>query len=153
MAKLFYCFFKPCAFFCNATDSESFQPMLSESNTYGSSLSSMFSSLLIISVLLFVGLFILKKILRRGKKGAWGNGIKIIERKALTPKSFLYLVDIYGKVIVIAESPQGIHLITEFPEGTDIYAMLSEEEKTQSSFKQVLQNKIRSAMFRKKNEP
>lgn len=78
-----------------------------------------------------------------------GKGIKVLQRKAITPKSSLYLLDICGKGIVIAESPQGIHLIVEFPEGTDLEALLEKESLDNPSFTELMQKKLSGTFSRK----
>jgi flagellar biogenesis protein FliO len=42
------------------------------------------------------------------------SNIRIIERRALTPKANLYLLEVEGKKMVVAESPAGIHHLTNF---------------------------------------
>lgn len=136
------------------SDNESVSPKILDNPSYTGQFSSMLLTLLFVSALIFLSIFILKKIMRRGvKQRGWGQGMKIIERRAITPKSALYLIDVYGKAIVIAESPQGIHFVTEFPEGMDFITLFQQEEvKETFSFKKILENKIRDTIFRKKQE-
>lgn len=42
------------------------------------------------------------------------SGIKVIERRTISPKVQIYLLEIRGKGFVIAESPQGVHGLGEF---------------------------------------
>ncbi len=112
----------------------------------------MLVTLLFLLLVIFLSLFFLKKLLgRKMKQNMQGKGIKILQRRAINPKVSLYLVDICGKGIVIGDSPGGVHLITEFPEGTDLQALL-EEDSPPPSFKEILQKKITSSIFRKKKE-
>ncbi|MES2345567.1 MAG: flagellar biosynthetic protein FliO [Chlamydiota bacterium] len=64
-------------------------------------------------VLIFLTIFVLRR-LGRGRLG--GNfssrSIKVLERRALSPKSVLYLVEIGGKQVVIAESQLEVRRIT-----------------------------------------
>lgn len=57
------------------------------------------------------------------------TGIKILERRVLSQKSSLYLVDVLGKAIVISDSQAGVQLLTEFPPGTDVELLLAEEHE------------------------
>lgn len=43
------------------------------------------------------------------------NHIKIMERRALGPKTFLYLIEIGGRSILIADSPNGLRTIADLP--------------------------------------
>lgn len=52
--------------------------------------------------------------------------IRILEKRALGPKSALYLVDVLGKGIVLADSPSGLSLIKEFPNDVDIDTLIQE---------------------------
>lgn len=41
------------------------------------------------------------------------SAIKILERRTLSPKSLIYLIEIHGHTVAIAESPSGITRIAE----------------------------------------
>ena len=77
----------------------------------------MIITLMIVVGLIFVSIVVLKKILRsRVHQLNRGAQIKILERRAINQKASLYLVNIGGKVVMIGESPAGLHLITELPD-------------------------------------
>ena len=58
--------------------------------------------------------WILKKIMStRLGHGNVASEIKVLEQRALSPKSILYLIEVQGKKIVIADSPQGMTRIAE----------------------------------------
>lgn len=64
-------------------------------------------------ILIFLTVWLLRKL----SQGRFGSGlsqksIKILERRALSPKSVLYLVDIDGKRVVISESQYEVRRIT-----------------------------------------
>jgi flagellar protein FliO/FliZ len=64
--------------------------------------------------LLFVGMWLMRRFYR-GRQ-AWGNNhssIKIIERRPLTPKASLYVVEVEGRSLLIGLSPQGVHRVAE----------------------------------------
>ena len=57
------------------------------------------------------------------------SAIKILERRSLTPKSVVYLVEVYGRSIVFAESPSGITALAD---------ITSQEREKHPSFQEVL---------------
>jgi len=74
------------------------------------------------------------------------NGIKILERRPLNPKASIYLIDILGKGIVIAESQAGIHVITQFPDTMKIDKLLEELQEEQiprTSFRETFAKQLR----------
>lgn len=90
----------------------------------------MLGSLLFVLAFIGITVFFLKRMMRsRLKVLNRSNGIKILERRSLGPKSSLYLVDILGKGVVISESPAGIRTVTEFPVGTDVELLLATEQE------------------------
>jgi flagellar protein FliO/FliZ len=65
----------------------------------------MFLTLLVLIVGIFVTVWLLKKM----SQGRWAQGnsnrsIKIIEKRPLSPKTMLYIIDVDGQQSVIAES-------------------------------------------------
>lgn len=66
-------------------------------------------------VLIFLTVWVLRRV-SQGRFGGAGAGrsIKILEKRALSPKSVLYLLEIGGKKIVIAESQLEVRRITTF---------------------------------------
>ena len=71
----------------------------------------MLITLAFVLVLLFATVWFLKKIMRsRVHSLNRSNGIKILERRPLNSKASLYLIEILGKGVVIAESQAGIRL-------------------------------------------
>lgn len=107
----------------------------------------MLITLCVILVLIFLTVWFLKKMMRsRVKTLNRTNGIKILERRVLTQKSSLYLVDVLGKGVVISESAAGLQLITEFPEGiqvSELYEKLQEAQPESIPFSETLSKKLR----------
>ncbi len=79
-------------------------------------LTKMFFSLIIIIALLLVGVWWFK---RSSKSRLFrlnlNTQMKILERRPLSAKASLYLVEVCGKRIVVGESPAGVAPITELP--------------------------------------
>lgn len=157
MYKLFFFFFcliQPLM----AEESQStfveFAEQAAEGQTYNywGEFVNMLLTLLFILGLIFLSVWALKKIMRsRIQHLNRSTAIKILERRPLTQKSSLYLVDILGKGIVISESPSGIQLVAEFAEGTKVEQLMEElgQEPAPISFKKALTNKIRKLAINK----
>lgn len=93
---------------------------------YSGELVNMALSLVCVTAVIALSVFVMKKILKtkwRFQKN--GQAITILERKALSPKSAIYLVDVLGKGLVIAEGPQGVTTLKELPEGMDTFSALN----------------------------
>lgn len=88
-------------------------------------------------VVVLVGIsWFLKKMLNTRIQQANSNSlIKIHERRALSPKTAIYLLDICGKGIVVAESQNGVvHL-------ADVSISEEEEQPQESDFQKILEQK------------
>lgn len=76
----------------------------------------MFASLgLIIALILIVAWFLKRMVNTRIEQSNSKSPIKILDRRNLSPKSILYLLEVEGTGIVIAESATGVTKLTEFP--------------------------------------
>jgi flagellar biogenesis protein FliO len=72
---------------------------------YGAALIKMFLTLIAFVVLLFVTFWLLRRLVQsRLKKGVGADSIKIIEKKMISSKSMLYLVEVEGQKVLLAES-------------------------------------------------
>ncbi|MCX6991502.1 MAG: flagellar biosynthetic protein FliO [Chlamydiae bacterium] len=72
--------------------------------TYEGAFLKMILTLVGLVALVFISVWLLKK-LTQGKIGSFGKKhINIIERKPLSPKTILYIIDVDGKQILVAES-------------------------------------------------
>jgi flagellar biogenesis protein FliO len=65
--------------------------------------------------------------------------IKVIERRSLSPKTSIYLIEIHEKTIALAESADGVALLTEFP--FTLSQTEGEAQEVPSAFKKILDNK------------
>ncbi len=83
-------------------------------------------TLLVVLTLAFVTLYFVKRVMNNRTRGQnQGAMIKVLEKRMLHSKSSIYLIEVLGKGIVIAESPAGIQLLSEFAEGCDMEEMIS----------------------------
>ena len=72
---------------------------------YGSALIKMFLTLIVLIALLVVTFWFLRRLIQsRLRKGVGMQSIKILEKKMISPKSALYLIEAEGQKILIAES-------------------------------------------------
>ncbi len=115
--------------FADVPEANLLQEVSFEDFDYGSEFIKMMGTLAFLLILIFVSIYVLKRLLRsRSTHLNKAHGIKILERRSLTQKSAIYLVDILGKGFIIGESANGIHLISAFPENVDISALLEQEK-------------------------
>lgn len=71
-------------------------------------------------VLIVISVWLLRRVSHgRMKQMNYGRSIKVIERRPLSAKSILYLVEISGKKVVIAESQVEVRGITTADHFTD----------------------------------
>ncbi|NGX55399.1 MAG: hypothetical protein KR126chlam2_01034 [Chlamydiae bacterium] len=125
-----------------ATDGPSFN--------YWGEFVNMLVTLGIIIVMVIASVWILKRIMRsRMRNLNHTTGIKLLERRSLSSKSSLYLVDILGKSVVISESPAGVQLITELPPDTNVEELLDTKQEKRPSFSETLQKKLKTITQRK----
>lgn len=77
-----------------------------------------FKMLLILSfmviALLSLSWFVKRMSQRSFEKGNDENIVKVIERRALSPKSVIYVLDIEGRTVVVGETPNGITRLAEY---------------------------------------
>lgn len=81
--------------------------------SYRASFIKMMLTLFALIVLIVVSVWMLRRLSRgRMKQMNYGKQIKIIERRPISAKSILYLVEIGGKRVVISESQFEVRAIT-----------------------------------------
>jgi len=77
--------------------------------------------LAVVLILIFIASRFLKNLVNtKTQQANNASDIKIIEKRTLSPKSTLYLLNIKGKEIVIAESHTGISTIVEVPKAQEM---------------------------------
>lgn len=102
-------------------------------------ITSMLFSLGVIVVSIFVLTFIIKKLNRKRIDAAnAGSAIKILERRAINPKTFLYVVEVHNKTLLIGESPDGLVTLGELSPGTEELPL----QQAPLSFTQILKKKF-----------
>ena len=86
------------------------------SGDLGAAFTKMFLTLTALVILLFVSYWFLRRLIqRRLQKGVGEARVHVIEKKMLSPKTMLYLVEVDQKRVLIAES----HLEIKRLEGFD----------------------------------
>ena len=87
---------------------------------YGMAMTKMFLSLTFLIVLGFVTFWFLKRIFQeRRERGRGTEVIRILEKRMISPKSMLYLVEVEGKKVLLAESQLEVRRLqtwTDLPE-------------------------------------
>lgn len=87
----------------------------------------MLASLGLIIIVIFIASWLMKRLMStRMQQMNETSEIKILERRTLTPKTAIYLIEIGGKGLAVAESTNGITLLTQLP----------------TDFSKILENKI-----------
>ena len=85
----------------------------SSSPSYREAFTKMMLTLLGLIVLIVATVWVLRRVSHgRMKQMNYGRSIKIIERRPLSAKSILYLIEVDGKKVVIAESQLEVRAIT-----------------------------------------
>ncbi|MDN3506454.1 MAG: flagellar biosynthetic protein FliO [Simkaniaceae bacterium] len=88
--------------------------------SYKGAFTKMMLTLLALIILIVISVWMLRRISHgRMKQMNYGRAIKVIERRPLSAKSVLYLVEISGKKVVIAESQVEVRGITTADHLTD----------------------------------
>lgn len=91
----------------------------------------MLFSLGVIIALIFLFMWILKRMLSvRMQQVNQTSTIKVLERRTLTPKTSIYILGAFGKAVAIAESSNGVTVLTE----------LSKAEVKEESEKRAIKN-------------
>jgi flagellar protein FliO/FliZ len=88
-------------------------------SSYESAFVRMLVTLLALVALVFATFWILRR-LGKGKfmAGSGGRSINVIEKRALSPKSMLYIVEIGNKKVLISESQVEVRALTAYEETT-----------------------------------
>ena len=90
-------------------------PSLAPAGDYGLALIKMFLTMIAILVLFFVSFWFLRKLIRsRLEKGSADLSIQILEKRMISAKTMLYLVEVENKKILLAESQLEIKRIESF---------------------------------------
>jgi len=66
------------------------------------------------------------------------SSIRIIERRALSPKTAIYLLDVLGKGIIIGESPAGLNALGELPLETNLNNTRDSKHPNQALFRKCM---------------
>jgi flagellar biogenesis protein FliO len=120
------------------------EEVIGQSYNYWGQFVNMLLSLGFILVLIFVSVYFLKRLMRsRIQHLNRSTGIKILERRALNSKASLYLIDVLGKGVVIAESQAGIQLVTELPNDVNVGEKLDELAEEPTAIKESFAQKLR----------
>lgn len=74
----------------------------------------------IIVVMLYIGAWMFRRMLaQRNQQMNITSNIKIVEQRTLSPKSALYIIEVFGKSMLISESMNGVKFLSEVPENQE----------------------------------
>lgn len=83
---------------------------------FGAAFVKMILTLIVIVVLLYLTYWLLKRFIRhRLEKGVGSQAIHVVEKRMISPKTVLYLVEFEGKRILFAESHLEIKRLDSHP--------------------------------------
>lgn len=86
------------------------------SESFTMQLLSMFTTLGILVVAVLIFTWFMKRLLNtRLQQMNSTSAVKIIERRALSPKSIIYILEVKDQGIILSESSNGIALLSTFP--------------------------------------
>ena len=84
---------------------------------YGSAIAQMLLTFFAIIALLFVSFWFLRRLIQnRLQKGVGDQAIQIIEKRMISPKTMLYIIEVDGKKTLIAESHLEIKKLETYSE-------------------------------------
>lgn len=82
---------------------------------YGAALVKMLLTLIALAVLLFLSFWFLRRLIQqRMQKGVGTQSIQILEKRMISPKTMLYLVEVDNKKILLAESHLEVKRLESF---------------------------------------
>jgi flagellar protein FliO/FliZ len=95
---------------------------------YGMTFVKMFLTMIVLVVLFGLTIWFLRRLIRsRIEKGSGEQMIEILEKKMISPKTMLYVVEIEGKRILLAESQLEVRPISEI-ENCDLSDEIKERD-------------------------
>lgn len=90
-------------------------PIEESPDKFTSELLNMLITLGMLVAVIFALSYILKRMLTvKTQQENYKSTIKVLEKRSLSPKAALYLVEVYNRTLVIAESPNGFSCMTTF---------------------------------------
>ncbi|HSX11691.1 MAG TPA: flagellar biosynthetic protein FliO [Chlamydiales bacterium] len=76
----------------------------------------MFLSLIVLVALLFISYWFLRRLIQnRLQKGGGEQAIQILEKRMISPKTMLYIIEVENKKILVAESQLEVKRLGELP--------------------------------------
>lgn len=92
----------------------------------------MLLSLVFLLTMFGIGAWAFKKFVKsRGQVFSGSSIIKVLDKRALTPKTYIYLIQVANKILIIAENSEKTTMLSEFPPNTDIGELLQNQKDNQ----------------------
>lgn len=99
----------------SATPIEEVAAEASNYNYWNEFLHTIFSLALILLVVGLLFFFIKKFLKKRVEHANKTSLLKVLEKRSLTPKCHVYVLDIQNHIVLIGESPEGLHPLGHWP--------------------------------------
>jgi flagellar biogenesis protein FliO len=89
---------------------------MAATNSYESAFVKMLFTLLLLLALIFITVWMLRKLSQGRSKAMSGHSVKILEKRPLSAKSILYVIEVGGKRILISESQLEVRTLSSIEE-------------------------------------
>lgn len=110
-----------------------------ETNKFLSEFVSMMGTLgLIISAILIFAWFLKRMVNTRQEQANTTSIIKVVERRSLSPKTAVYLLEVEGKSLIVAESVNGVTRLAEYDSPQDANEKNETQPKVPSAFSKLM---------------
>ncbi len=113
-------------------------------SVWGDFFNMLFTLGMLLAGLLLVTWFLKRMVRNRTTATNSTNAIRILEKRSLSQKSHLYLIEVLGKGVLIADSASGIQTLTEVGPSPALDELLQAKTPSpRASFAEILQKKLR----------
>lgn len=90
------------------------KPLKNNDRLFADLVNMMFTLGMIIGLILIVAWFLKRLVTKRIEQGNENSLVNIVERRTLSPRSMLYIIEIDDRRIVLAESPTGVTRVSDY---------------------------------------
>jgi len=116
-------------------------PFLNNSQEFTDIAVKSFASLILVIILILIIYFLLSK---HKKMIQSSENFKILDFMILEPKKTLYLMDIYGKILIVATTEQNINIITEITDKNKCDSLRLLDTPEEKNFSKIFSRKVNS---------
>ena len=110
-----------------------------ETDRFLSEFVSMLATLgLVLALILFIAWFLKRMVNAKIEEANLTSSIKIIDKRNISPKTSVYMIEVNGKGIIVAESQNGVASLGTYPTDNEDDEMVVSEQKLPRSFEDLL---------------